>query len=213
VVVAGESVLWREGLAKVLTDAGFEVVGTAADPAQALARIDEERPDVALFDVGAPSAATEERLRVIEELRTSHPMVGVVLLSPDVEVSHAVKLLSGDPRRVGYLLTHRVSHVQEVADAIRRVAAGEAVIDPEVVGRLVAQPRTKSPLDELTDRERDVLALMAEGRSNQAICARLHLSGKTVEGYVASLFAKLGLEPAESDHRRVLAVLTYLQSR
>ena len=212
VVLADNSVLFRSGLAHLLADEGFEVVGEAADAAGALEVVDRERPDVAVLDIRMPPDHRTEGLEAAIAIRDRHPTTAVLLLSAHVETRHAIRLLRADAAGVGYLLKDRVMREADLLDAIRRVAAGGSVIDPEVVGELLGRARPHGPLDELTPRERDVLALMAEGRSNQAIAERLVLELKTVEGHIRTIFSKLGLEPEPSDHRRVLAVLTYLRS-
>jgi DNA-binding NarL/FixJ family response regulator len=211
VVIAEDAVLLREGLRRVLTDAGLDVAGTAEDAEQLLALVAAARPDVVLTDIRMPPAQTTEGLQAALEIRRRWPGTAVIVLSQHVETEHLFELLSGDPRGIGYVLKERVADVAQFTDAIRRVSAGESVIDPEVVSRLVARPRRDSPLQTLTERELTVLALMAEGRSNLAIASQLHMSPKTVETHVGNLFAKLGLLPAAEDHRRVLAVLTYLR--
>ena len=159
-----------------------------------------------------PPSHTTEGLEAAREIRRSHPGIAILVLSQYVETRYAIDLLRDDPSGIGYLLKDRVTRVADLADAVRRVAEGGSVIDPDVVGRLLGRQRTHSPLDELTPREREILGLMAEGRSNQAIADRLVLELKTVEGHVRAIFGKLGLEPAHEDHRRVLAVLAYLRS-
>ena len=211
VVVAEDSVLLREGLARVLTDAGFEVTGQTGDAEGLLAMVRAGLADVALVDIRMPPTHTNEGVRAAREIRANHPAVGVLVLSQYTETSYAMELISEGGKGVGYLLKDRVSDVEELADAIRRVAAGGVVIDPEIVSQLVGRRRERSPLDDLTDREREVLSLMAEGRSNQGISERLFLSPKTLETHVAHIFSKLGLPPAADDHRRVLAVLAYLR--
>ena len=211
VVIGEDSVLLREGLSRVLTDARLEVAGTAADAEQLLHLVDELRPDVVLADVRMPPTQTTEGLQAALQIRRQWPGTAVVVMSHFVETEILFDLLADDPRGVGYVLKERVADVEQFANAIRRVAAGESVIDPEVVSRLVARPRHDSPLDFLTDRERDVLGLMAEGRSNQAIAEQLWMSPKTLESHVRSIFTKLGLIPAAEDHRRVLAVLAFLR--
>jgi DNA-binding NarL/FixJ family response regulator len=211
VVIAEDAVLLREGLRRVLTDAGLDVAGTAEDAEQLLALVAAARPEVVLTDIRMPPAQTTEGLQAALEIRRRWPGTAVIVLSQHVETEHLFELLSGDPRGIGYVLKERVADVAQFTDAIRRVSAGESVIDPEVVSRLVARPRRDSPLQTLTERELTVLALMAEGRSNLAIASQLHMSPKTVETHVGNLFAKLGLLPAAEDHRRVLAVLTYLR--
>ena len=211
VVIAEDAVLLREGLSRVLTDAGLEVAGTAADAAGLLQLVGALHPDVVLADVRMPPTQTTEGLQAARQIRQQWPGTAVVVLSHHVETELLFDLLADDPRGVGYVLKERVADLAQFTDAIRRVAAGESVIDPDVVSRLVARPRQGSPLETLTARERDVLALMAEGRSNQAIASQLWMSSKTVETHVGSIFTKLGLAPAAEDHRRVLAVLAFLR--
>ena len=212
VVIAEDTVLLREGLRRVLTDAGLEVAGVAGDAAELLPLVAALRPGVVLADIRMPPTQTTEGLEAAREIRRRWPGTAVIVLSQHVETEHLFELLADDPRGIGYVLKERVADIAQFTDAIRRVAAGESVIDPDVVGRLVARPRRDSPLDTLTEREVAVLALMAEGRSNQAIAERLFVSGKSVETHVARIFTKLGLEVAPDDHRRVLAVLAYLRS-
>jgi serine/threonine-protein kinase len=195
----------------VLTEAGLEVAGTADDAAALLQLVAALRPDVVLADVRMPPTQTTEGLQAALEIRRRWPGTAVIVVSQHVETEQLFELLADDPRGIGYVLKERVADIAQFTDAIRRVAAGESVIDPDVVARLVARPRRDSPLDTLTERELAVLALMAEGRSNQAIAARLFMSPKTLETHVGNMFAKLGLLPAADDHRRVLAVLTYLR--
>ena len=211
VVIAEDAVLLREGLSRVLTDAGLDVAGAAGDAERLLQLVGALRPDVVLADIRMPPTQTTEGLQAARQIRQQWPGTAVVVLSQYVETEHLFDLLADDPRGVGYVLKERVADVTQFTDAIRRVAGGESVIDPEVVSRLVARPRRDSPLETLTGRERDVLALMAEGRSNQAIAGQLWMSPKTVETHVGSIFGKLGLAPAAEDHRRVLAVLAFLR--
>jgi DNA-binding NarL/FixJ family response regulator len=211
VVIAEDAVLLREGLRRVLDDAGLEVAGTAADAQRLLQLVGTLRPDVVLADIRMPPTQTTEGLLAARQIRQQWPGTAVVVLSQHVETELLFDLLADDPRGVGYILKERVADIAQFTSAIRRVAAGESVIDPEVVSRLVARPRRDSPLDTLTARERDVLALMAEGRSNQAIATQLWMSPKTVETHVGSIFTKLRLAPATEDHRRVLAVLAFLR--
>lgn len=211
VVLADDAVLLREALAAGLVSAGFEVVGRAGDVPGLLAAVDAGRPDVVVVDVRMPPSHTTEGLEAAHEIRRRHPGMAILVLSQYVETRYAVELLRDDPAGIGYLLKDRVSRLEDLADAVRRVAAGGSVIDPEVVARLLGRPRRHSPLDELTTREREILGLMAEGRSNQGIAERLVLDIKTVEGHVGQIFGKLGLEPAHEDHRRVLAVLQHLR--
>jgi serine/threonine-protein kinase len=211
VVIAEDAVLLREGLRRVLTDAGLDVAGVAGDADDLLRLVSASRPDVVLTDIRMPPAQSTEGLQAALEIRRRWPGTAVIVLSQHVETEHLFELLAGDPRGIGYVLKERVADIAQFTDAIRRVAAGESVIDPQVVSRLVARPRRDSPLQTLTERELAVLGLMAEGRSNHAIAAQLFMSPKTVETHVGNLFAKLGLLPAAEDHRRVLAVLTYLR--
>jgi serine/threonine-protein kinase len=211
VVIAEDSVLLREGLRRVLTEAGLEVAGTADDAAALLQLVAALRPDVVLADVRMPPTQTTEGLQAALEIRRRWPGTAVIVVSQHVETEQLFELLADDPRGIGYVLKERVADIAQFTAAIRRVAAGESVIDPQVVSRLVARPRQNSPLETLTERELAVLALMAEGRSNQAIAGRLYMSAKTVETHVGSIFAKLGLRPAAEDHRRVLAVLEYMR--
>ena len=212
VVVGDDSVLFREGLAQLLEGSRFEVVGRAGDKQQLLATVAAQRPDLVITDIRMPPTGTVEGLEAAIEIRQRLPTVAVLLLSQYVETTHVVRLLEQGAGGLGYLLKDRVADVREFIDAVRRVGAGGSAIDPEVVSELVVRKRRRDMVGELTERERAVLTLMAEGRSNSAIGASLHLSAKTVEGYVRSIFMKLQLEPAEDDHRRVLAVITYLRA-
>jgi DNA-binding NarL/FixJ family response regulator len=212
VVIAEDAVLLREGLRRVLTDAGLDVAGVAGDAVELVSLVAALRPDVVLADIRMPPTQTTEGLQAALEIRRRWPDTAVIVLSQHVETEHLFELLAGDPRGIGYVLKERVADIAQFTDAIRRVSAGESVIDPQVVSRLVARPRRDSPLQTLTERELAVLALMAEGRSNHAIATQLYMSPKTVETHVGNLFAKLGLLQAAEDHRRVLAVLTYLRS-
>jgi DNA-binding NarL/FixJ family response regulator len=211
VVLADDAVLLREALAASLAAAGFDVVGQAADATGLDRLVDREQPDVVVLDVRMPPTFTTEGLEAAKALRARHPRLAILVLSQYVETRYAVDLLREDPWGIGYLLKDRVTRITDLAEAVRRVASGGSVIDPEVVGRLLGRPRAHSPLDELTPREREILGLMAEGRSNQGIADRLVLELKTVEGHVNHIFGKLGLEPASEDHRRVRAVLAYLK--
>jgi len=210
--LADDSVLFREGLARLLQEAGFEVVGQAGDAEQLLGDVRRLRPDVAIVDIRMPPSYTDEGLVAAHRIRMQDAGVGVLVLSQYVETAYAMTLIAHGAEGLGYLLKDRVSNLGELAEAVRRVGDGGTVIDSEVVGRLLERKRHTSPLDDLTRRERAVLALMAEGRSNQAIADRLCLSGKTVEAHVRSIFTKFDLMPAAEDHRRVLAVLNYLRS-
>jgi DNA-binding NarL/FixJ family response regulator len=212
VVIAEDGVLLREALAGALAASGFDVVGQATDGPGLLALVDDTRPDVAIVDVRMPPTHTTEGLEAAREIRARHPSVAILVLSQHVETRYAIDLLRDDPSGIGYLLKDRVTRLADLAEAVRRVADGGSVIDPEVVARLLGRQRRDSPLDELTAREREILGLMAEGRSNQAIADRLVVELKTVEGHVRRIFSKLGLEPAGEDHRRVLAVLAYLRA-
>ena len=214
VAIAEDSVLVREGLVRLLAEAGFEVTAAAADPQGLLRAIDADRPDVVVLDIRLPPTHTDEGLRLAGAVRgLDGPRIGVLLLSQYVEAAYAYQLIESEAAGVGYLLKDRLSDIGELADAIRRVARGGSAMDPSLVAQLLRRRRERNPLDELTDREREVLGLMAEGRTNLAIADRLVITLKTVETHVASIFSKLGLEPEPDDHRRVLAVLTYLRSR
>ena len=212
VVIAEDSVLFREGLVKLLDGVGFEVVGRAKDGEVLLALVETNSPDLVIADIRMPPAHSVEGLEAAAEIRRRHPRVAVVLLSQYVETSHALMLLEQGTDGIGYLLKDSVSDVREFVDAVRRVAAGGSAIDPEVVSELLGRKRRRDVIADLTDRERDTLKLMAEGRSNSAIASALHMSEKTVEAHIRAIFAKLHLEPAADDHRRVLAVLTYLRA-
>jgi DNA-binding NarL/FixJ family response regulator len=211
VVLADDSVLFREGLARVLADNGFAVAAQAGDADGLHAAVERETPDVVVTDIRMPPTNTNEGLLAAQRIRAGHPGTGVLVLSQYVETRQAVKLLQNAPQRVGYLLKDRVSDITEFTDAVRRIARGGSVIDPEVVAQLLRR-REDGALTGLTSREREILALMAQGRSNRAIGERLFLSPKTVETHVGAIFTKLGLLPAADDHRRVLAVITYLRS-
>ena len=211
IVLADDAILLREALAAGLRAAGFEVVGQAGDVEGLLRLVDAQVPDVAVVDVRMPPTHTTEGLEAAHEIRRRHPGMAILVLSQYVETRYAVELIRDDPAGIGYLLKDRVTRLEDLADAVRRVARGGSVIDPEVVARLLGRPRRHSPLDELTPRERESLGLMAEGRSNQGIADRLVLELKTVEGHVRQVFSKLDLELSGEDHRRVLAVLRYLK--
>jgi len=213
VVIADDETLLREGLARLLADAGLEVVGTAANPEELRRRVELTRPDVAVVDIKMPPTHTDEGLVAAEEIRRSHPQVGVLVLSHYVESRYAMRLLEEHPERSGYLLKERVSDVAVLVDALLRIGEGECVLDPTIVSRLVGRPRENSPLEELTEREREVLSLMAEGHSNEGICKKLFLSPKTVETHVRHILGKLGIGETSDYHRRVLAVLAYLRQQ
>jgi DNA-binding NarL/FixJ family response regulator len=212
IVVADDEVLLREGLARLLTETGFEVVGKAGDADELLRAVQQARPDVAIVDIKMPPTHTDEGLVAAATIRQLHPTVGVLVLSHYLESRYAMRLLEQHPERVGYLLKERVSDVAVLTDAVRRVAEGECVIDPTIVSRLLARRRATGPLNQLTDRELEVLALMAEGHSNQSICDKLFLSPKTVEAHISQIFSKLGLRDTLGYHRRVLAVLAFLRT-
>ncbi len=209
VVLADDAALVREGLARLLGDAGFEVVAQVGDADALLAAVEAHLPDVAVVDIRMPPTHTVDGLRAAMDIRRRHPEVGVLVLSQHVESRHAVELLRSGGG-VGYLLKERVGDVGEFAEAVRRVGTGGSAVDPEIVSRLLTRRHHRHPLEDLTEREREVLALMAEGLSNQAIAAQLFLNPKTVESHVRSVFTKLGLLPEPDHHRRVLAVLAHL---
>jgi len=211
VVIADDETLLREGLARLLADAGFDVVGSAGTAGELLRRVALTRPDVAIVDIRMPPTHTDEGLVAAQEIRRSHPDVGVLVLSHYVESRYAMRLLEDHPERSGYLLKERVSDLAVLVDALRRIADGECVLDPTIVSRLVRRPRDESPLAELTARELEVLALIAEGHSNDGICRQLFLSPKTVETHVRHIFMKLAIGETPDYHRRVLAVLAYLR--
>jgi len=211
VVIADDSVLLREGLAKILVDGGFEVVGQAGNAEELLLKVRSYDPDVAIVDVRMPPTQTDEGAQAAETIRSQYPDVGILLLSQIVEARRALQLFSERPEGFGYLLKDRVLEIDDFLDAVRRVARGGTAIDPEVVAQLIGRRRPDDPLQDLTERERDVLALMAEGRSNQAIGQQLFLSPKTIEMHINHIFRKLALQPTTDAHRRVLAVLAYLE--
>ncbi len=211
VVIAEDSVLLREGLARLLSDAGCDVVARVADGPALVAAVEEHRPDVSIVDVRMPPSFRDEGLRAGIEARRRVPGSPILVLSQYVEERYAAELLEAGAEGVGYLLKDRVADVDEFLDALHRVGAGGTVLDPEVVAQIVARRRQSDRLAALSEREREVLALMAEGRSNAAIAEALVVGDGTVEKHVSSIFAKLGLAPTEDSHRRVLAVLAYLQ--
>jgi DNA-binding NarL/FixJ family response regulator len=211
VVIGEDSALFREGLAMLLEDAGHTVVAKAADATSLVAAVKAEEPDLAIVDIRMPPDRTDDGARAARELRDLMPELGIVLLSQHIESRHSVDLVAGG--YFGYLLKDRVFDVDDFLDSLRRVAAGGSALDPEVVGTLMGQSRAVDPLDQLTPREREVLELMAEGRTNAGIARRLWLTDRTVETHVTSILAKLGLYQSSDEHRRVLAVLTWLGLR
>ena len=210
VVIAEDAGLLREGLTAMLADRGHQVCAAVGDAAALLAAVKEHDPDVAVVDIRMPPTHTDEGLRAALQLRAEHPGTGVLVFSQYIETRYATRLLEGNASGIGYLLKDRVADVAEFADALERVGSGGTALDPEVVSQLLGASRRSTGLASLTSRERDVLSLMAEGRSNAGIAAALVVSASVVEKHVASIFAKLGLPPSESDNRRVLAVLQYL---
>jgi len=212
VILADDATLVRQGLARLLEENGFNVVAELGDADQLLDYIARLRPDVVVIDIRMPPTHTVEGLLASIDIKLRYPQVGVMVLSQHLETRYAVQLLSGDAGGVGYLLKERVADIGEFADALRRVAGGGSAIDPEIVSRLLGRRSRRPPVDPLSPRERQVLALLAEGRSNQAIAQNLFVSAKTVESHVAAVFTKLGLLPEPADHRRVLAALTHLHA-
>jgi DNA-binding NarL/FixJ family response regulator len=212
VVVADDSVLLREGLVRLLAEDGFDVVGQAGDAEDLLRKVGAHRPDVAVVDVRMPPTHTDEGLRAAAEIRERYPETAVLVLSQVIEPSSALELLTASAEGIGYLLKDRVADVDRFTEAVRRVADGGSALDPEVVSTLLGRRRRDDPLADVTAREREVLALMAEGRSNGAIAEQLVVTERAVEKHVTSIFGKLGLAPAAEDHRRVLAVLAYLRA-
>jgi DNA-binding NarL/FixJ family response regulator/class 3 adenylate cyclase len=212
VALADDSVLLREGIARLLAEADFEIVGQSDTADDLLLKVRSYAPDVAVVDIRMPPTQTDEGLRAAQEIRSNHPEVGVLVLSQHVEAAYAMELLAESAEGVGYLLKDRISDVDEFAAAVRRVAEGGSALDPTLVTQLVGRRRRHDPIEDLTPREREVLELMAEGRSNQAIAERLFITPRAVEKHITSLFGKLGLPPAPEDHRRVLAVLAFMRS-
>jgi DNA-binding NarL/FixJ family response regulator len=212
VLIADDAVLLREGAARLLTEAGFEVVAQAGDAEELLRKVRAHKPDVAIVDVRMPPGDVDDGLRAALTIREELPDVGILLLSQYIEDRYLGELLGAGAEGVGYLLKDRIAEVERLTEAVRRVADGGSVLDPEVVARMLGRAREEGPLDSLTDREREVLGLMAEGRTNRAIAGELHVSERAVERHVTSIFTKLDLSAAEEDHRRVLAVLAYLRT-
>jgi DNA-binding NarL/FixJ family response regulator len=214
VALADDAVILREGLARLLEEAGFEIVGLAADADQLLELVERTEPDVAIVDIRMPPTHTDEGLRAAKTIRQRSPATGILVLSQHVNTRYALELLSAGTDGIGYLLKERVTNLQELANSVTRIGQGGSVLDPAVVGQLVGRPRQgPNPLEQLTDREREVLALMAEGRSNKAIAQALFITEHTVEKHVKNIFGTLRLPSSPDDHRRVLAVITYLSSQ
>ena len=211
VVIAEDMALLLQGLARLLTDAGFEVAGSASDAGELLELVARSEPDAALIDIKMPPTHTDEGLRAAAAIRARYPKTAVLLLSSYLEARYAEALLTDHPAGSGYLLKDRVYDSAVLGDALRRVSTGECVIDPEIISQLLRRGRERNPLDTLTDRERQILSLMAQGYSNDAICNQLVISRRTVESHVSSVFAKLGIAESPDSSRRVLAVLAYLQ--
>ncbi len=211
VVIADDAVLLREGAARLLEEAGCEVVAQAGDADDLLRKVRAHKPDVAIIDVRMPPDNQDDGLRAALTIRDELPDVGILLLSQYVEDRYLAQLLAQGAEGVGYLLKDRIAEVERLSEAVQRVAAGGSVLDPEVVAQMLGRPREEGPLEALTGREREVLELMAEGRTNRAIAAELFISERGIERHVTSIFAKLGLPTTEQDHRRVLAVLAYLR--
>jgi DNA-binding NarL/FixJ family response regulator len=212
VVVADDTLVTREGIVRLLRDAGVEVVAQAGDAGELLRHVAVHRPDVAIVDIRMPPSHTDEGLVAAQQIRAEHPTIGVLVLSHYVEPSYALRLIEEQPERVGYLLKERIFDVATLVDALRRIVDGETVIDPTIVSRLVRRRRLHDPVSDLTDREREVLGHVAEGMSNRAIATRLFVTDRTVEAHVTQIFQKLGLAESPDQHRRVLAVLAFLRS-
>jgi DNA-binding NarL/FixJ family response regulator len=211
VMIAEDNVLLREGLVRLLTESGIEVAGTSGNADKLLVLVDDDPPDVAIVDIRLPPTHTDEGMKAALKIRAENPDVGVLVLSQYVEVGLAMQLLGDSAAGAGYLLKDRVSNVRDFIDAVRRVADGGSAIDPTIVSALISKQRKSDPLDRLTPREREVLALMAEGRSNQGIADGFVITLRAVEKYVSSIFSKLDLPTTSSDSKRVLAVLLYLR--
>jgi DNA-binding NarL/FixJ family response regulator len=211
VVIADDVMLVRSGLARLLADAGVEVVGEAADASTLLGLVDQESPDAAIVDIRMPPTHTDEGLVAARRIRDAHPAIAVILLSQHLEPRYARRLLADQPGGLGYLLKERVSDIAVLVDALRRVTEGECVIDPTIVARLLERRRLDSPIARLTERETEILGLIAEGRSNAGVAKALTISERTVEAACAQLFRKLDLEPSPEENRRVLAVLAFLR--
>jgi DNA-binding NarL/FixJ family response regulator len=212
VVVADDSVLLREGIVRILADSGFDVVGQAGDAEDLVRKVAAHKPDVAIVDVRMPPTNTDDGLRAAQKIRAEYPGCGVLVLSQYIEEGYALELLSENAEGVGYLLKDRVADVERFTESVRRVGEGGSALDPEVVAQLLGRRRREDPLDELSPREREVLELMAEGRSNHAIAEQMVVTERAVEKHVTSIFGKLKLPPTAEDHRRVLAVLRYLRA-
>jgi DNA-binding NarL/FixJ family response regulator len=212
VVVADDAMLVREGLARLLAEAGFEVVGQSSTAEDLLLKVRSCSPDVAIIDIRMPPTHTDEGMRAARAIRGSHPGTGIIILSQHADVGVAAKLLGDSAVGVGYMLKESIEDIDELAGAVRRVAKGGTVLDPTIVSQLLGRYRVDDPIGHMTAREREVLQLMAEGRSNQGIAERLDLSGRTVQMHVASIFERLELPAGSDDHRRVLAVLAFLRA-
>jgi DNA-binding NarL/FixJ family response regulator len=212
VVIADDAMITREGISRLLVDAGIDVVGQAEDASELLHRVATTRPDVAIVDIKMPPTHTDEGIVAAQRIRGEHPDVGVLVLSSYVEPTYAMRLLEEHPARSGYLLKERVFDVAVLVDALRRIGEGETVIDPTIVSRLVSRRRLHGPLDDLTKRELEVLELVAQGRSNRGIAQALFVTESTVEAHVKQIFSKLALDTGRDSHRRVLAVLAFLRS-
>ena len=211
VVIADDAPLIREGVARLLTESGVDVVDQVGDADALVASVRDLHPDVALVDIRMPPTHTDEGLRAAREIRSRYPSTAILVLSQHLEPDYALQLVEQKPAGIGYLMKERVGRIEQLLDAVERVAADECVVDRAVVDDLLARRRRVDPIEKLTSREREILALMAEGRSNQGICRALWLSPKTVETHIRGAFAKLGIREAPEDNRRVLAVLTYLR--